>query len=88
MSKFFGFLIVTTAMIYVTKFGHPPDLLTAIAQPGCVIKGNVSWNNDRKLYHVPGMQDYEATIIDHTKGERWFCTEPEAIASGWSRAPR
>jgi hypothetical protein len=88
MSKLASFLIVTVATISVIKFGNSPDPLTAIAQPGCVIKGNVSWNADKKLYHVPGMQDYEATIINGQKGEKWFCTESEAIASGWIRAPK
>jgi hypothetical protein len=65
MSKLASFLIVTVATISVIKFGNSPDPLTAIAQPGCVIKGNVSWNADKK-----------------------FCTESEAIASGWIRAPK
>ena len=54
----------------------------------CNIKGNISMNSGRKLYHVPGMEDYESTRIDQSAGERWFCTENEAIASGWTRAPR
>ena len=64
-------------------------------KPGCNIKGNISWSNDKKLdrisgnklYHIPGMKDYEITKISRT-GERWFCTESEAIASGWKKAPR
>ena len=56
-------------------------------KPSCNIKGNISWNNDEKLYHIPGMKDYEITKISRT-GERWFCTESEAIASGWKKAPR
>jgi hypothetical protein len=34
------------------------------------------------------MEDYENTIIDPMKGEKWFCTESEAIANGWKKAPR
>ncbi|WP_442785781.1 sunset domain-containing protein [Leptolyngbya sp. Heron Island J] len=41
-----------------------------------------------KIYHLPGMEDYESTVIDLTKGERWLCTESEAIANGWRKAPR
>jgi len=48
------------------------------------IKGNI--NNGRKLYHVPGSNNYEETVIDESKGERWFCTEEEAVREGWSRA--
>lgn len=55
---------------------------------GCNIKGNISWNTGSKLYHLPNMEDYAITNIDVSKGEKWFCTEAEAIASGWSKAPR
>ncbi|MGK7944938.1 MAG: hypothetical protein AB4058_10770 [Microcystaceae cyanobacterium] len=54
----------------------------------CRIKGNVSYNNGRKIYHVPGQEDYENTRIDPTRGERYFCTEEEARQAGWVRAPR
>jgi hypothetical protein len=59
-----------------------------IPKPGCNIKGNISWNNQKKLYHLPGMKDYAITEIDPSKGERWFCTESAAIASGWKKAPK
>ncbi len=59
-----------------------------LTQPACTVKGNISVSTGRKLYHVPGMEDYETTAIDPLKGERWFCTEAEAIANGWQRAPR
>lgn len=55
---------------------------------GCVIKGNISQNSGRKLYHVPGMEDYNNTIIRREDGERYFCSEAEAQAAGWVRAPR
>jgi len=55
---------------------------------GCNIKGNISWNTGNKLYHLPNMEDYATTNIDVSKGEKWFCTESEAIASGWKKAPR
>ncbi len=60
----------------------------SVLKPECNIKGNISINTGNKVYHLPGMEDYESTIIDTTKGERWFCTESEAIASGWNKAPR
>ena len=52
----------------------------------CLIKGNIG-NKNAKIYHCPSWRDYEKTIIDEDKGERWFCTEAEAIAAGW-RAPK
>ena len=53
-----------------------------------VIKGNVSRDDDEKIYHVPGQNDYEGTRISEAAGERWFCTEAEAQTAGWRRAQR
>jgi endonuclease YncB( thermonuclease family) len=51
----------------------------------CVIKGNISSKGER-IYHVPGGEYYDATKIDMAKGERWFCTEAEAMAAGWRKS--
>ncbi len=56
-------------------------------QSGCVIKGNRS-GSDKRIYHMPGQADYDATVITEAKGERWFCSEAEARAAGWRRARR
>jgi hypothetical protein len=61
----------------------------AVAQapaPGkqCLIKGNVSSKGER-IYHPPGCRYYNATAIDPKRGERWFCSESEAVAAGWRR---
>jgi len=53
---------------------------------GCYIKGNINAQGER-IYHLPGSSSYEDTVIDESKGERWFRTENEARAAGW-RAPR
>lgn len=50
----------------------------------CIIKGNVSKNG--RIYHVPGSRSYDATKVDESNGERWFCTEVEARAAGWRLA--
>jgi hypothetical protein len=52
----------------------------------CAIKGNIGSGNDR-VFHVPGSPAYSQTVIDETKGERWFCTTQEALDAGW-HAPR
>ncbi|MEO8242735.1 MAG: thermonuclease family protein [bacterium] len=54
------------------------------APTGCPIKGNISGNG--KIYHAPWSPWYAKTRIDTSKGERWFCSEAEAVAAGW-RAP-
>lgn len=53
----------------------------------CVIKGNIS-SSGEKIYHVPGGRSYDETIITESKGERWFCTEQEAVDAGWRKAKR
>jgi len=51
----------------------------------CTIKGNIN-SKGEKIYHIIGCPDYSRTIIDESKGERWFCTEAEALAAGWRKA--
>jgi endonuclease YncB( thermonuclease family) len=51
---------------------------------GCPIKGNISANGH--IYHTPWSRHYAATKISLEKGERWFCSEEEAIKAGF-RAP-
>jgi len=63
---------------------------TAAAGAACdrpSIKGNIS-SAGEKIYHVPGGAFYEDTQIDEAKGERWFCTEAEAVAAGWRKSKR
>lgn len=60
----------------------------AAPEAACVIKGNISISTGIRYYHLPGMEDYDATVISPAAGERWFCTEAEAIAQGWRKAPR
>jgi hypothetical protein len=50
----------------------------------CQIKGNINAHGVR-IYHPPGCRYYKDTIIDTNRGERWFCTEAEAVAAGWRR---
>lgn len=64
------------------------DTISPVASPECKIKGNISINSGRKIYHVLGQKDYENTRIQPEHGERWFCTEEEAINAGWRKAPR
>lgn len=63
-----------------------PEANTASTR--CNIKGNISHNSGRRIYHMPGDQHYARTRIDPPRGERWFCSEAEARAAGWRRAGR
>ena len=38
------------------------------------------------IYHMPWDRWYDKTRIETEKGERWFCTETEAVAAGWRPA--
>ncbi|NEO34035.1 MAG: cold shock domain-containing protein [Symploca sp. SIO3C6] len=80
-----GFIVLLVMEFSRSRFPSPIRLIT---KPGCTIKGNISWNTGNKLYHLPGMKDYESTVIEQASGEKWFCTESEAIAKGWRKAPR
>lgn len=50
----------------------------------CLIKGNINAKGQR-IYHPPGCRYYAATKIDTARGERWFCSEAEAVRAGWRR---
>ncbi len=49
----------------------------------CLIKGNISYLSEEKIYHLPDCNSYQDTIVNESKGERWFCSEEEAINAGW-----
>jgi hypothetical protein len=84
MHKSIGIVVVAG----ITLFSSHLLAQSISPKPDCNIKGNISWHNNEKLYHLPGMKDYKITKIHPDKGERWFCTESAAIASGWKKAPR
>lgn len=70
-----------------TPWDYRSDRWSVAAQDapeGCPIKGNISKNS--MIYHAPWSPWYSRTKISLNKGERWFCSEGEAIAAGW-RAP-
>jgi len=70
-----GLLVTYTTQISAQQLCD----FSGTAQP--VIKGNVS--DSGLIYHVPGESSYEKTHIDEFNGERWFCTEQEAVNAGW-----
>lgn len=56
-----------------------------VPESGCQIKGNIS-SSGEKIYHLPSQRYYDKTVIDETKGERWFCSEEDAISAGWRKS--
>jgi len=55
------------------------------SQNSCTIKGNIS-SSGEKIYHIIGCGSYNKTVIDESKGEKYFCSEQEAISAGWRKA--
>lgn len=54
----------------------------ARAAKPCIIKGNISGIGE-KIYHTTASPWYERTRISEGKGERWFCSEEQAVLAGW-----
>ena len=52
----------------------------------CNIKGNISYKTGERIYHMPGQEHYAETRISPEYGERWFCSEEEAIVAGWRKS--
>lgn len=77
-----GFVLQSPARYRVTRIKGrvAPDA-------NCRIKGNIGHRNQR-IYHMPGQAFYEQTGIRPERGERWFCSEAQARASGWRAARR
>ena len=63
---------------------HKWDVAKQDAPEGCPIKGNIS--KQGKIYHAPWSPWYLKTNVTVANGERWFCSESDAVAAGW-RAP-
>lgn len=57
------------------------DTAKKAAPDGCPIKGQVS--SSRKTYLLPWSPDYDGAKVRTSRGERWFCSEQEAVAAGW-----
>jgi micrococcal nuclease len=51
----------------------------------CNIKGNINPSKE-KIYHIPGCGSYEKTVINESAGEKWFCSEQDAVKAGWRKA--
>jgi endonuclease YncB( thermonuclease family) len=53
-------------------------------KPECNIKGNNrDGGNEIRYYHYPGCGQYNNTIVQLHKGDRWFCSKKEAEAAGF-----
>ena len=63
--------------------------------PGCsdAVKGKVRpllvrlIRRSRGTYHTEACADYSTTTIKRKKGDRWFCSEEEAVSQDFRRSP-
>ena len=55
------------------------------APDGCPIKGRVTRSG--KVYLLPWSPTYRSRKIRKSRGERWFCSESDALAAGWKPDP-
>lgn len=80
-------VMIGAAGIGAASGGGTLDNLWALV-PGssCNVKGNISLNTGERIYHVPGQDHYQETVISTRHGERWFCSEDEARNAGWRRS--
>ena len=69
----------------VAQNGQAVPLITPTTlERNCLIKGNINAKGER-IYHMPEQTFYDKTVIDESKGERWFCTEEDGIKAGWRK---
>ena len=74
----------TSARSAETYSGCPEGC--SVHPKNCDIKGNIAFDSGEKIYHLPGQDYYATTTIDPAYGERWFCTEAEALSNGWRKS--
>jgi endonuclease YncB( thermonuclease family) len=72
--------------VAVASFSTPTAINSKALLPddstNCLIKGNITAKG-AKIYHVPGGRFYDSTKINTKAGEKFFCSQEEAVAAGW-----
>lgn len=53
---------------------------------GCVIKGNYHKGTKQRVYHLPDCYNYNQININPNESDRWYCTEAEAQAAGFTKS--
>lgn len=56
------------------------------ARVGCTIKGNYHKGTKQHVYHLPNCYNYGQISINPNESDRWFCTEEEAAAAGFTKS--
>ncbi len=82
----FTFLVVCASLGSFLTMGGYAFIPREWYDPACNIKGNISYDGGKRIFHAPGQHYYNDTRISTGKGERWFCSEEDARAAGWRKA--
>lgn len=74
----------TSQLAKTQKIGiYSSACLSKDSNTDCVIKGNI--HAGEKIYHLSTCGNYTNVMIDTSFGDRWFCTEDEAIGAGFRK---
>ena len=65
---------------------YPLEINDRPTDPKCLIKGNISDHGLGKNYFPVGCSNYGNVKIDFSHGEKYFCTEQEAIKAGFVKS--
>ncbi len=60
---------------------------TAPPDPKCTIKGNHDQDRNDYVFLLPDCPYYSLVIVRRFEGDRWFCSEKEALAAGFTKSP-
>ena len=65
---------------------EPPSIVCDSSGVAPRIKGNVDARTGERTYYLPTSLLYATVVIAEADGDRWFCTEDEAVAAGWRKS--
>lgn len=54
--------------------------------PKCVIKGNYRQAGGTRVYSLPDCYNYDRIVVNPVGGDKWFCSETEAIRAGFKKS--
>lgn len=80
-------LLKASAYARENNIGVNSNICTQTENPKnakCNIKGNTT--GKEKLYQLPSCKHYKNTLVQLHLGDRWFCTEKEALAAGFIKS--
>ncbi len=63
-------------------FGYTCSQMTNKEKPSCNIKGN---DRNGKIYYTPECGVYDNVTVQLYLGDRWFCSEKEAVSAGFRK---